>query len=41
MRVDHMARSICQALLCGLVDFERRRERQFIFFRVTKPLVKQ
>jgi hypothetical protein len=24
--------------MCGLVDFERRRERQFIFFKVTKPM---
>lgn len=23
--------------MCGFVDFERRRERQFIFFKVTKP----
>lgn len=23
--------------MCGFIDFERRRERQFILFRVTKP----
>ena len=23
--------------MCGFVDFERRRERQFIMFKVTKP----